>query len=156
MGAILEAVIDYCKAQDFKYFTQEGVPLLGLSFTCRNASFDCYAVAKEEERILVFASRSPARVPQERRGDMCELVCRINCRIAVGSFDFEVDAGWVQFRTSVEFGRDRPSEAAVHTLIESNLFLVDQYFPALASVAAGQLGPVAALAFARPSPSAVN
>lgn len=91
------------------------------------------ATEREDVHQVVFWSVLPARVAEERRVAMAELITRINAGMHIGCFELDFSDGEVRFRTSAPM----PvwNDAAVEQLLWLNIEMTDRYFLAILEIA---------------------
>jgi len=91
------------------------------------------ATERADVHQVVFWSVLPARVAEERRLAMAELITRINAGMHIGCFELDFDDGEVRFRTSAPM----PvwNDATAEQLLWLNIEMTDRYFLAILEIA---------------------
>jgi hypothetical protein len=85
----------------------------------------------EELHGLHLACAFDFRVNERRRGEILELLARINERLWLGHFDLWASAGILMFRQTLLLGKDGDvNPAQVETLIKTAVETSERYFPA--------------------------
>lgn len=134
-GRITAAFLEFFRHDDWPV-DQDGT-VVRTGFGGHGGQWRCEAHALEEPEQAVFWSMFPEPVPAESRVEMAQLCARINTTLAVGSFDVDLDAGEVRFRTSIDVEGADLVPALVRQLVLANVLTMDRFFEPLAAVAAG-------------------
>jgi hypothetical protein len=141
---VFERLKAFFDADDWPY--DEDGHRLTTGFEGRSGRFSVIAEVRAQATVLVL-SIAPIELESTRYVEMTEAVTLANFGLAVGSFDFHLESGTVQFRTSVDARDSEESltEVLLRHLVYDNVVTIDRYLPALAGVAAGAR-PVDAIA----------
>ena len=143
--SLFDIVLDYFKSREWPYDQIEEQPTLHLSYSGENGDWDYFAYVNEENQQASFYSIYPEKTPEKMRTAMAELLTRINYGMPIGNFEMDMDDGEIRFKTSVDVTDDRLSFGLLTQLSESNLYLMDRYYPAIQSVIDDGTGPLEAL-----------
>ena len=114
--------------------------------TGENGAWACYVVTRQKESRCTVYSQAPWETPDVRRGEMAELLTRINFGLPIGNFEMDFADGEVRFKTSIDVSGARLSAELFEDLFEPNVATMDVYLPALEAVRDGRLSPKAAVA----------
>jgi hypothetical protein len=136
MGRLLDAVVEYLDEEEFDYDV-EGDERVDLSFTSSNGVLVTWFSIDEEDQVVLFVSRCPVFVPQERREAAMEFLTRANFGLRLGHFEFDLDDGEVRYKTSIDVEGDRLTPVLVKRLVRPNLVTMDRYLPGLLRVVFG-------------------
>ncbi|MEB3279027.1 MAG: YbjN domain-containing protein [Lyngbya sp.] len=123
----------------FKEIDHRRVVALGIEG--KNGRFDCYMIAREEEKQLSVYSVFPVRVPDYKRYNVAALITMINYGILIGNFEMNFSDGEIRYKTSLDVEGDRLSSTLVKHLVYANVTTMDKYLPAIMSVIFGNLSP---------------
>lgn len=110
-----------------------------------------YAQAKGGDRVFVYYSLCPVRVPPGRRADVASLLCHVNFGLVVGAWEMDMDDGEVRFRTSIDVGNEALDEEAVGRIVVHNHDVMLTWLPPLLAVIRGSQSPQAACQAGRES-----
>lgn len=143
---LLEAVKAFLTDDDWLIEPTGAPHSLSLSFQGDAGEWKCYALVREEEREFLFYSMVPLAVPDGRRQDMSEFVCRANFGLSIGNFELNFADGEMRYKTSVDVTDSDLSPALVRNVVYGNLFTFDRYLPGVLGVIAGVMSPEAAIA----------
>ncbi len=136
MGRLLDAVVEYLDEEEFDYDV-ESDERVDLSFTSSNGVLVTWFSIDEEDQVVLFVSRCPVFVPQERREAAMEFLTRANFGLRLGHFEFDLDDGEVRYKTSIDVEGDRLTPVLVKRLVRPNLVTMDRYLPGLLRVVFG-------------------
>ena len=102
-----------------------------------NGRYECVVIAWEALRRVGFYTYAPGVVGLDNRAEAGEFVLRANTELLVGNFDFDIEAGQICFRVSVDMADLTPSTAFLRTLAYTSLLTMDRHAVALWSVMMG-------------------
>lgn len=148
MGKIYDALLQFFN--DGWFFTQnDEETFLRLLYDGKNGEWNAYAQALEERSQFIFYSVYPQSIPEIQRPNMAELLTRINYGLILGNFEMDYADGEVRFKTSVDVENSDLTTELIKPVVFANLGTLDRYWPALAAIAAGGVGPPEALALVK-------
>ena len=150
MGTMLDMVVQFLKDDNWNPHQVGEEPIYSGSVKADNGSWLYYAQVKEEERQFMFYSMLEFKVPPERRQAMAELLTRANYRLLVGNFEMDFADGQVRFRTSLDVEGGELTEQMLRNLVYGNVLVMNEYLPAITSVANSGADPADALAGIEP------
>jgi hypothetical protein len=104
-----------------------------------NGNFQCIANVEEDKHRLGFLSVCGANTPIEKRGQMLELINRLNFNFFLGNFEMDFEDGEVRYRTGFFFESIEANEYILDQLIMTNIAAMDKCLPALMGVMFGGL-----------------
>ena len=145
MGRLLDAVVEYLDEEEFDYDV-ESDERVDLSFTSSNGVLVTWFSLDEEDQVVLFVSRCPVFVPEERRQAAMEFLTRANFGLRLGHFEFDLDDGEVRYKTSIDVEGDRLTPVLVKRLVRPNLVTMDRYLPGLLRVVFGATTPAQEIA----------
>ena len=144
--SILSSVEDFFRAEDWVFERVESRSILRLRFQGQNDQWLCLAEVRESLRQLVFYSIGPAKMPEARRGEVCEFLMKVNYELAVGCFDLDFDDGEVRFRTSLDVEGCELTAALIRNAVYTNVLTMDRYLPGMMAVLEGRVSVEDAIA----------
>ncbi|MEL7034178.1 MAG: YbjN domain-containing protein [Cyanobacteria bacterium J06592_8] len=121
----------------FKEIEHRRVVALGIEGN--KGRFDCYLIAREEEKQLSVYSVFPVKVPGEKRYSVAALITMINYGIIVGNFEMNFYDGEIRYKTSIDVEGDRLSPTLVKHLVYANVTTMDKYLPGIMSIIFGNM-----------------
>ena len=145
MGRLLDAVVEYLDEEGFDY-DRESDERVELSFTTNNGVLVTWFSIDEEDEIVLYVTRCPVFVPEERRAAAMEFLTRANFGLRMGHFEFDLEDGEVRYKTSIDVEGDRLTPALVKRLVRPNLVTMDRYLPGLLRVVFGSTAPAEEIA----------
>jgi len=145
MGRLLDTVVEYLDDEGFEYDV-ESEERVDLSFTTSNGVLVTWFSLDDEDQVVLFVTRCPVFVPQERRGAAMEFLTRANFGLRLGHFEFDLDDGEVRYKTSIDVEGDRLTPVLVKRLVRPNLMTMDRYLPGLLRVVFGATTPAQEIA----------
>lgn len=146
MKTILEPVKDFLKNEGVSFTQLDNEPVLKAGFRGDNGNFIILVIADDKNRLLEAFIICPLNVPKSRLAPATELIARINHRIRLGNFDIDLTDGEIGFRASVNAGNTALGRNTLSKLIFGSSFVMDHFFPAIASVVFGNIAPEKAIA----------
>ncbi|MDB9313579.1 YbjN domain-containing protein [Spirulina sp. CS-785/01] len=141
--SMIDAVIHYFTIQGWDY-AQEESNLLHSTFQVQEYQWDCYIQSFEAQKQLLIYSIVPAIAPQYKRAAILELTTRINYDLVIGSFDVELQSGYISYKTSLDITESYLDLALLKNLFQANLETVVYYLPAFQGVIQDDLSPLEA------------
>lgn len=119
-----------------------------VSFSLRgeHTLYDYLATVDEPLDLVVCCARIATRVPEARRGAVCELLTRINYALRIGNFEMDLRDGELLFRTAVDVEGGELTPQMVDSLVGTGYFTFERYFPAIMRVVYGGASPEESLA----------
>ena len=124
----------------------EGKPLLVMPVSGEHGRWLLFVHVHEDPAEIVLYSQCPAVVPAAARPALAEFVARANWGLRIGNFDFDLEAGEVFFRTSLDTTGTALNLTLVENLVSANLATMDDYLPGLLAAIYGGRSPREALA----------
>lgn len=140
---LIEAVIQYFTLQGWHY-QQEDLNLLHTTFQVQDYAWDCYIQTFEEQQQLFISSILPAIAPPDKISAILELTTRINYDLVIGSFDLDVQSGYLSYKTSIDITESHLDLALLKNLFQANLETVVYYLPAFQGVITDNFTPLEA------------
>lgn len=144
MNDILNEVVTFCKAGDLP-FEIVAEDVLKLSIKGTHGRLTTIVGAVELHRAVTVKTVLPISIPEDRRLQMSEMLCRINFLSPLGAFQLDFADGEIGYETSIFFEDQLPHKSQLRHLLWYNWYASDMYLPAIASVAFGQVSPQEAL-----------
>lgn len=145
-GQIFNALIEFFEADDWKFSWMEGLPILRMGFTGKNARWTCYAQAREEQQQFVFYSVSPINVPEAKRSAIAEFIARANYGMIIGNFELDFRDGEIRYKTSIDVEGTTLNHFLIKPMVYTNIMIMDRYLPGMMRVIYGDVPPDEAVA----------
>ncbi|HEX9037594.1 MAG TPA: YbjN domain-containing protein [Ktedonobacterales bacterium] len=145
MDRLIDTVIQYLEEDDWKFTRMEGEDTVVLTFNCANATYICYAQAREAQQQVVFYTIYPVRAPEEKRLLAAEFTVRVNYGLVLGNLELDMNDGEVRYKTSVDIAEGRLSLQALRSLMQTNLSTADRYYPAFVAMLYSNVTPAEAV-----------
>jgi hypothetical protein len=143
---ILEAIVNFFKADNWDFIQIEEKPILQIAFSGSSGNWTCYAKAREEEKQITFYSIYPGNVPEEKRQAIAEFIARANYGMIIGNFELNFDNGEIRYKTSIDIKGNVLTPETCKQLVYINVLIMDQYLPGIMSVISGKMSPEDAIA----------
>jgi len=122
---------------NYPYHQTKNHPVLMSSHFGQDLYWDFNMIARANgngQFCLSVNSFIPNRARLARRAAMAELICRINCELEFGCFEFDCMDGGIRFRTNIILPATDITAGIVEQLLRSNLSTVDERVPQLMDV----------------------
>ncbi|MBM4345512.1 MAG: YbjN domain-containing protein [Deltaproteobacteria bacterium] len=148
-----DTVVAFLKADDWPFEADDESGTVTTGYSGDNGDYEVVLEAKNEASMFAVHVDLPVEHQADNNdddapaafGELVEMVLKLNCGLAVGSFDLDIDDGSLRFRIGVLVGDAAPSPALVRDQIYAAVTSADLYFTLLQAVAAGELTAEAAL-----------
>lgn len=116
-----------------------------VEFTANDAIYSARFYACEAASVLTCCIRMPVRVPKKMLRKTMEFVTRVNYGTLYGSFEIDLEGGWIFHRASLDIEGGTASPMMVANLAYAGLHSMDRYVPALLGVIHGRIPVLEAL-----------
>ncbi len=136
---LFDVLLDFLEIDGWVHKEIEYRRVLGLGIEGQNGRFDCYAVAREEEKQLTVYSIFPVKVPQPKRYTVAAFITMLNYGIIIGNFEMNFYDGEIRYKTSLDVDGDRLTPALIKHLVYTNVATLDKYLPGVMSIIYGNL-----------------
>ena len=134
MTPLFDVVLAFFADDGWDARPAEGATRLDTRFAGEHGEFACSAATEEEDHIFIFHVLAELRA---ERAALLELVTRVNCGLYLGSFEIDLQANELRFKTSLDVTDDRLSPALVRNAVYAACMTMDRYWPAFVQLAAG-------------------
>lgn len=141
---IFQVMVSFFQEEEWE-FKQLDNSTLHLLFQGKNGQFNCYARAREAQQQFVFYSLCPAKVPQKKRKQLGEFVCRANFGMIIGNFELDFNTGEIRYKTSIDVKDNFLTEETLKQLVYTNVITMDQYLPGIEAVISSKKSPEEAI-----------
>lgn len=142
---IHDAIVAFLEAEELTFIEAKDATATRVAVTGKSGRWFIFSRVDEEQQTLAFYGTCPLVVPQARRGDVLELIGRINYELVLGNFEMNLDDGDIRFRTSTDLENIEDIAPLIERLFYSNVAGLDAYLPAIARVIHDSVDPVRAL-----------
>jgi hypothetical protein len=141
---IFQVMVSFFQEEEWA-FKQLDDSTLHLLFQGKNGQFNCYARAREAQQQFVFYSLCPVKVPQKKRKQLGEFVCRANFGMIIGNFELDFNTGEIRYKTSIDIKDNFLTEETLKQLVYTNVLTMDQYLPGIEAVISSKTSPEEAI-----------
>jgi hypothetical protein len=146
MGRLFDTLVSYLQEDEWKFTRLEGEDTIVLTFNCANATYLCYAQARESQQQIVFYTIYPLRAPEEKRSLAAEFAARVNYGLVLGNLELDMNDGEVRYKTSADVGAAEFTLPLLRSLMQINLSTADRYYPAFTALLYANATPADAVA----------
>ena len=146
MGHLYDTLVMFLQEDEWKFTRLEGEDTIVLTFNCANATYLCYAQARESQQQIVFYTLYPIRAPEEKRQQAAEFAARVNYGLVMGNLELDMHDGEVRYKTSADVNSTPFTLPLLRSLMQINLSTADRYYPGFASLLYGGVTPADAVA----------
>jgi hypothetical protein len=146
MGRLYDTLVMYLEEDEWKFTRLEGEDTVVLTFNCTNATYLCYAQAREAQQQIVFYTIYPLHAPEEKRQQAAEFTARVNYGLVLGNLELDMNDGEVRYKTSADVGAASLTLPLLRSLMQTNLSTADRYYPAFATLLYANASPADAVA----------
>lgn len=148
MAKILDALMQHCEEEGWRYDPVPDRPAIRLSFSGKHGRWVTYGSERAPSgapRQAIVYSVSSVNVPEDRRAEVAEYLTRANYGMVVGNFEMDYSDGEVRYKTVHDIGEGELDPRALRPLFGENLRTFDRYFPGLMALLYGGLSAEAAV-----------
>ncbi|MEQ8466974.1 YbjN domain-containing protein [Coleofasciculus sp. E1-EBD-02] len=142
---IFQVMVSFFQEEEWA-FKQLDNSTLHLLFQGKNGQLNCYARAREAQQQFVFYSLGSVKVPQKKRKQLGEFVCRANLGMIIGNFELDFTTGEIRYKTSIDIKDSFLTEEILKQLVYTNVLTMDQYLPGIEAVISSKTSPEEAIA----------
>lgn len=146
MGRLYDSLVMFLQEDEWKFTRLEGEDTVVLTFNCANATYLCYAQARESQQQVVFYTIYPLHAPPEKRQQAAEFAARVNYGLVLGNLELDMNDGEVRYKTSADVSSTPFTLPLLRSLMQINLSTSDRYYPAFTSLLYTGVTPADAVA----------
>lgn len=133
-GGLFDAMRRFFEEEDWKFVEIEGQSAIRLGCTGENGEWSCFAQIKNEPGRFLFYSVLAVKAPETKRAIAAEFITRANYGMVLGNFELDYADGEIRYKTSAYLEDVEPTRDFFHTLVYTNLLVMDKYLPGIMSV----------------------
>jgi hypothetical protein len=135
MGKLFDSITTYLEADGWT-IQQVGDELMySMTVEGENGSWPCIAQVFEEDDLFVFYSACPVVVPEEKRGELLEMLNDVNYNLVYGNFEMDSSDGHIRFRTSIDITGHDLGAFLIQQIVYRNVRTMDIYLPIIKGMA---------------------
>ncbi|MBS0016100.1 MAG: YbjN domain-containing protein [Arthrospira sp. SH-MAG29] len=142
---LFDILIEFFNEDGWVYKEIEHRRVVALGIEGKNGRFDCYTIAREEEKQITVYSIFPVKVPDYKRQNISNFVTRANYGMVIGNFEMNFYDGEIRYKTSLDVAGDRLTPALIKHLIYTNVSTMDKFLPGIMSIIYGNISPEEAI-----------
>lgn len=98
-----------------------------LTFEGDDMTFDLSITVLPENKLVCLHSQLPIVIDNQKTVEIALATNMANCNLAFGSFDFDSDAGILQFRCSATYEECLLGDGFIYHLVDNACFAVDKF-----------------------------
>ena len=141
---LYESITTYLDEAELTYQYNEGDTddgVIGVEISGEDGGWRVVIRTTEEgeARGVMIWALLPARIPEKNRLKVAELLTRINCDLAIGNFDMNLDTGEVLFRNSIELADGVFTKAMFDRMYEVNCGAMNDNYAKILNAGYGEL-----------------
>lgn len=155
MNKLFQQFSAFFEKHEWSFHQHADKPVLHTHFVGKKGRWQCVAVAREEDEVIVFLSLFPSMSPVNRRAACAELLTRLNYGLKHGSFQMDMEDGEIRFATSLMTITKEVSLDDVERLVFVNVSTMDDWYDAIMKVIHGGVSPEMAVARKEKQPKAL-
>lgn len=145
----LDILEELVSANDWM-FNRHNESELTVEVSGRWCGYHMYFVVEPQMSAMFFSCQLDVRVPQTKRGDVFELLARVNENLWLGHFDFVSDDATTMYRYAVPMrGAAALSAEQLEDLVDVAVLECERFYPALQLVVWGGRSVAEAVSVAR-------
>ena len=134
---ITEVVTGYLDRTGLPSWWETPGEVVAFPASTESHSWMVYALCMDERDQLLIHSVRDGRIPEQHRPSVGAFLHRANFGVVLGNFELDLDDGELRFKTSIDVGGDRLSDALVEHLMLANVAAFGRYLPGVDDVLAG-------------------
>lgn len=118
-----------------KYDFDDDEEIMTVNFDVkREASFIPFTITIDAERQLIrLYSPLDVQIDENNRFESCVNICRCSCELDMGSFDYDLYSGSIEFRMATSFNGSLISDKQIENMISYTCGVVKKYTDRLCS-----------------------
>lgn len=118
-----------------KYDFDDDEEIMTVNFDVkREASFIPFTITIDAERQLIrLYSPLDVQIDEDKRFEACVNICKCSCELDMGSFDYDLYSGSIEFRMATSFNGSLISDKQIENMISYTCGVVKKYTNRLCS-----------------------
>lgn len=118
-----------------KYDFDDDEEIMTVNFDVkREASFIPFTITVDAERQLIrLYSPLDVQIDENNRFEACVNICKCSCELDMGSFDYDLYSGSIEFRMATSFNGSLISDKQIENMISNTCGVVKKYTNRLCS-----------------------
>lgn len=118
-----------------KYDFDDDEEIMTVNFDVkREASFIPFTITVDAERQLIrLYSPLDVQIDENNRFEACVNICKCSCELDMGSFDYDLYSGSIEFRMATSFNGSLISDKQIENMISYTCGVVKKYMNRLCS-----------------------
>ena len=118
-----------------KYDFDDDEEIMTVNFDVkREASFIPFTITIDAERQLIrLYSPLDVKIAENNRFEACVNICKCSCELDMGSFDYDLYSGSIEFRMATSFNGSLISDKQIENMISYTCGVVKKYTDRLCS-----------------------
>ena len=118
-----------------KYDFDDDEEIMTVNFDVkREASFIPFTITIDAERQLIrLYSPLDVQIDENNRVEACVNICKCSCELDMGSFDYDLYSGSIEFRMATSFNGSLISDKQIENMISYTCGVVKKYTDRLCS-----------------------
>lgn len=130
MNEIKESVIKLLDMKEWPYLQNQ--ELIKIDIDGKNGTWPSFVKCEHEEKILLYYSVFPVRIPKEKIDIVINGINQINYGLKIGNFELSYDQGELHFKTAIEFpNTDIDYIPFIEKIVITNILTTDEYMPVI-------------------------
>lgn len=135
--ATFDIVCGYLREIGYNFTSREEDGVVDMSVMGRTSLFNVRVRVGHHPLAVLVLVRDPIIPAEERRGQVAEVVARVNFGMLVGSFDFDMSTGTLGFRVGLPLADSTLTQEQFRATFESALSMADRYHRAFSRLLYG-------------------
>lgn len=145
-GSPYQVMVDHCESAGLKFRQDPDAKAVFFSIRGQMAIYEvAFFISHADEVFQVYITIPIATNEERLRPLVAEFVTRVNHRIVIGHFDYDMDEGKLRYHIGHAFGERGLDEDTVGRLFSTAMGTADRYFPALMRTLVGGETPADAV-----------
>ena len=141
MKSSFESVLNFFEANEWKHEPNYENKTVESGMNCDNASLRIVVAVDSEYDLVQCIVPYQTKAPVAIRGEVAELICRINYGMRLGKYELDFSDGEIRFHLASVINPDVITEEIVRRLVHTSFLTADKYYPAFMKVMFGVLTP---------------
>lgn len=142
---MLDLIKKYFENKSWRYSQLPNTPsIFVFNMAGTNGNFQCIIEIIENEHKFFFFSICGTNVPADTRGNILDLLNRLNCQYFLGNFEMDSQNGEIRYKTSAYYVGITPNIEFIEKLIDVNIIMMNDSLPSIMAVIFSEKSPTEA------------
>ena len=143
--SLFKLVIAFFVQEQWPFEHNQANQVLRMTYEGSHSTWQCFAHTEEDTRSFIFYSVASFKVPEEKRVEIAEYICRANYGLVLGNLEMDFQDGEVRYKTSIDVENSLLNFDLIKNVVDGNIYTFERYLPGFTALLTAQLTPEQAI-----------